>query len=96
MYKVVLTHEVMPGKLPDVIKWLKASDEKARASNAPHGTHYITVFGSAHKLINERELDEVPTSFVETAYAERTHNSELVQFLVPGRTEIVLLKKLET
>ncbi len=93
MYKAVLTHEIMPGKLPDVIQWLKKGDEKARAKN-PDATlpvRFITVYGSVNQIVIEVETETVP----DRAYAEATHNEELLSLIVPGRTESRLLKKIE-
>lgn len=93
MYKAVLTHEIMPGKLPDVIQWLKGDDEKARAKNpdAKRPTRFITMYGSVNQIVIEAEFEKIP----EMVYAEATHNKGLLPLIVPGRTEARLLKKIE-
>ena len=93
MYKAVLTHEIMPGKLPDVIEWLKEGDKKAREKNpdATLPTRYITVYGSVNQIVIEVENEEIPA----IVYAQATHNSDLLPLIVPGRTEMRLLKKID-
>lgn len=104
MYKYVLTHEIMPGKLPEVKKWLQGNYDEMRKNDPSYkGTadpsyqgirQYITVYGSANQLVIEMEIED-PTASVPRAYAEATHNDGLLPFLVPGRTEVRLLKRLE-
>ena len=92
MYKAILTHEIQPGKLPQVIEWFKKGDEKGRKDNPDYQTpnRYITVYGSVNQVVIELETDKIP----EVTYAEATHNEELLPLLVPGRTELRLLKKI--
>ena len=52
---------------------------------------YITVYGSVNQLVIEVE-SEKPW---EKSYAEATHNEGLIPLIVPGRTVVQLLKKLE-
>lgn len=93
MYKIVLTHEILPGKLAQVIQWLKGRDEAAHKRNPDFQppTRYITVYGSVHQIVIEVEYDTIPDG----VYAEATHNEGLLPLIVPGRTELRLLKKIE-
>ncbi len=62
MYKAVLTHEIMPGMLPDVIAWLKEEERKAKEKNPDTKVpeRFITVFGSVNQIVIEFETEEVP------------------------------------
>ena len=104
MYKWVITHEIMPGKLPEVKKWLQGNYDKMRKNNPDYkGTadpsykgmrQYITVYGSAYQYVAEMDVDD-PTKAEPLAYAESTHNEGLIQFVVPGTTVVSLLKRLD-
>ncbi len=93
MYKLVLTHEVMPGRLPDVVKWFEDTDAARRKDNPSYKPplRYITVFGSVNQLVVELESDAIP----ELVYAEAEHNKDLLSLIVPGRTTMHVLKRLE-
>ena len=63
----------------------------ARRNGDNPPTRYITVFGSANQIVIEVETDTIP----EKVYAEATHNEGLLPLIVPGRTELRLLKKIK-
>ena len=102
MYKFVMTHEIFPGKLPDVKKYIQGNYDKMREKNPdlkvpgdPEYTgpvrQYITMYGSAYQFVYEQDFEELPDSG--QAYAEMSH--EMLQYIVPGHTVIQLLKQLE-
>ncbi len=92
MYKLVLTHEVMPGRLPDVLKWLESDDAKHKDNPTyKPPVRWITVFGSVNQLVIEREAETIP----DMVYAQATHNNDLLPLIVPGRTTLQVLKRLE-
>ena len=101
MFKQVMTHEILPGKLPEVKKWLQGNydelrkkDPNFKGPNHPDykgPRQYITVYGSANQLVIELDLEKP----MEISYAEATHNEGLIPLIVPGRTVVQLLKKLE-
>ncbi len=93
MYKIVLSHEVLPGKLPEVVKWMQKGDDEARKKNPDFKppSRFIGVFGSVNELVVELEADKIP----EVVYAEATHNRDLIPLIVPGRTVMQVFKRLE-
>ena len=108
MYKVVVTHEIMPGKVPDVVKWIQGNYDQARKKDPDLKVpgdpdyrgplrQYITVYGSAYQFVVELDMEKLPEQGEPYAlpYALATHNEGLLPFLVPGRTVIQLLKQLE-
>jgi hypothetical protein len=104
MYQLVITHEIMPGKVPDVIKWLQGNYDQARKKDpnlkvpgdpdyrGPQ-RQYITVFGSAYQFVMELDMEKMPDAG--QPYALATHNAALLPLIVPGRTVVQLLKQLE-
>ena len=62
MYKLVLTHEVLPGKLPELKVWFKQQDQQRQAQEPGYTPwkRYITIFGSVHQLVIEVELAQPP------------------------------------
>jgi hypothetical protein len=100
MYKIILSHEVMPGKLADMKRWLVQQDIKRKEENPDYTPpkRYITVAGSVHQVTVEVEGEEIPVSMLEHPYAEgpaEGAQGEFLQWIVPGRTEIRLLKELD-
>lgn len=93
MYKMILTHEVLPGKLTAMKEWFKADDD-ARAKQNPAykpPKRHITVFGSVHQVVIEAEMEKCSEQpFV---YAEAGQR-EVLEFIVPGRTELRVLKEI--
>ena len=83
-YKAVLTHVIRPGKYNEVIEWLKKGGAPEKGP-----TQYITVYGNVNQIVIELESDTIP----EMVYAEATHNEELLPLIVPGSTELRLLKR---
>ena len=104
MYKSVITHEIVPGKLDEVKKWLQGNYDELRKKNPDYkGTadpgykgvrQYITVYGSAYQFVAELDAED-PTENAPVAYAESTHNEGLIPFIVPGASTVRLLKRLE-
>jgi hypothetical protein len=98
MYKVILTHEVLPGKLPAMKEWFKKQD-KARAGREPGYVppkRYITVFGSVHQFVAEFEMEKLPEElWVYAEFAPEGAQAEFLTMIVPGQTEVRLLKKLD-
>ena len=98
MYKVILTHEVLPGKLPAMKAWFKEQD-KVRSERNPdyrRPRRYITIFGSVHQFVAEFEMEKLPEDL--WVYAESPPEgaqAEFLKMIVPGRTEVRLLKELE-
>jgi hypothetical protein len=100
MYKIILSHEVMPGKLADMKRWIVQQDIKRKEENPDYTPpkRYITVAGSVHQVTVEVEGEEIPVYMLEHPYAEHPAEgpqSEFLQWIVPGRSEVRLLKELD-
>jgi hypothetical protein len=102
MYQIVVTHEIMPGKTPELIKWVQGGWDEARKKDpklkVPGDPDYrgsqrqfITVYGSAYQFVFEAKVDKIP----EEPYALAGNKGALLPLLVPGRTTIQVLKLLE-
>lgn len=103
MYKYVITHEIMPGKVPDLIKWLQGNYDELRKKDpglkvpgdpdykGPQ-RHYLSVFGSSYQFTMEFELEKLPEKW--DPYALATHNAALLPLLVPGRTVTSLMQQI--
>ena len=103
MYKVVLTHEILPGKLAELIAWCKQQDQVRLAQDPTYKPYkrYVTVFGSVHQVVIEVEAAQPPQDWFTTAYAEvgpeelGGAQGEFLKLIVPGRTELKLLKEFD-
>jgi len=100
MYKVILTHEVMPGKLPALNAWFRQRDAERKQQNPDYRPpkRYITVYGSLHQVIIEAETESAVSHLTERAYAElggEGAQGEFLAMIVPGRSELRLLKELD-
>jgi hypothetical protein len=104
MYQYLATHEIMPGKTPDLIKWLQGNydqmrkkDPKLKVPGDPDyrgpQRQYITMFGSAYQFVMQYDVEKLPGEG--EPYALATHNQALLPLIVPGRTVVQLLKQLE-
>jgi hypothetical protein len=98
MYKALLIHEVLPGKLSEMKEWFKQADERYK-KNDPNWKpfkRYITVFGSVHQVVIEIETEKVwvePPVFAEGNPTDAS--ADFMKLIVPGRTETRLLKELD-
>jgi hypothetical protein len=105
MYQIVMTHEIMPGKTPEVIKWLQGNWDQMRKKDptlkVPGDPDYrgsqrqfITAIGSAYQFVLEMDVEKLDLDKT-PLYAIATHNAPLLPLLVPGRSTIQVLKLLE-
>ena len=98
MYQIVLIHEVLPGKLPEMKTWFKEADERRASQNPDYRPprRFITVFGSVHQFVAMFEMEKVPEEpLVYAEMAPEGEQGEFLKLIVPGRTEIHVLKELE-
>ena len=95
MYKVVLVHEIVPGKLSDYKRWFQDAD-KARKEKNPDYTplkRYITVFGSLTRVFIEFDWDTVPDHpFVWSEAIEKQGDHK--DMVVPGQSQMYVLKEM--
>jgi hypothetical protein len=98
MYNVILTHEVLPGKLPAMKEWFIQQDKvrKERDPNYTPPRRYITVFGSVHQFVAEFEMEKLPENpWVFAESAPEGAQAEFLTMIVPGRTELRVLKEID-
>lgn len=100
MYKLILTHEVMPGKLPALNAWFRQRDVERKQQNPDYQPpkRYITVYGSLHQVVIEAETESAVSHLTERAYAElggEGAQGEFLAMIVPGRSELRLLKEIK-
>ena len=97
MYKVVLTHEVIPEKLPEFIEWFKNADKKRREANPEYipPKRYVTVYGNLRQVTIEMEFEEVPASMTKSAWLEGKSSQEELSSMFT-RSEFALLKEIDT
>jgi hypothetical protein len=99
MYKVVLTHLVAPGKQRAMEAWFKEADQK-RAKVDPSyivPKRYMTVFGSQSKVVCEFNVADIAAlaEILEPKVPIASGTGSFLEFVVPGMSEMVLLKEIE-
>jgi hypothetical protein len=96
MYKAVLVHEVIPGKLSELKQWFQNADRERKSKN-PNYTppkRYITVIGSLTRvycLIDWETVPDHPVVWSEIIEGQ----GEFKDLIVPGKSEGFVLKELE-
>ena len=96
MYKVVLTHEIVPGKLSALKRWIENADRERKARNPDYEPYkrYITVIGSVTRFQLEFEWETMPEHPI--VWSEVVEGQgEFKDFVVAGRSECTVLKELE-
>ena len=96
MYKAILVHEVIPGKLSELKRWFQNADRERKAKNPDYRPpkRYITVIGNLTKFYGEFALETVPghpSVWIESIEGE----GDLKDLIVAGKTELRVLKELE-
>jgi hypothetical protein len=97
MYKVVLTHEIVPGKLSALKRWIQNADRERAAKNPAYKPYkrYITVIGSVTRFQLELEWETMPEHPI--VWSEVVEDQgEFKDFVVAGMSECYVLKELET
>ena len=96
MYKIVLVLHVIPGRLPELKRWFSDADRKRKAKNPEYvpPKRYVTVFGNVTKIVAEFSVEAVPEH--PTVWAAGTEGSGVYDFVVPGLTELSVLKEIES
>lgn len=95
MYKVILTHHVIPGKLPELNRWFSTADRERKAANPEYvpPKRYITVLGNLTRFVIEFPLETLPDQM--TVWADSAEGTGVYDMVIPGRSEMVVLKELE-
>ena len=95
MYKLVLIHKIIPGKLSAFERWVRNTDDKRKKQNPDYVPlkRYITVLGDLTKVVIEMEMETVPEHPI--VWMENVENDgDLKDMIVPGTSEIYVLKEL--
>ncbi len=95
MYKAVLVHEIVPGKLSDFKRWYQNADQERKSKNPNYvpPKRYITVIGTLTRFFAEFELDTVPDHpFIWSETIEK--QGDLKDMVVSGKSEIYVLKEI--
>lgn len=96
MYKAVLVHEIIPGKFSDAKRWFENADRDRKKKNPDYvpPKRYITVIGNLTRFFAEFELDTVPEH--PSVWSESIEgNGDLKDMVVPGRSELYVLKEMQ-
>ena len=96
MYKFVLTHEIVPGKLSALKRWIKNADRERTAKNPGYKPYkrYITVIGSVTRIHIELEYETWPERPI--VWSEVVEGQgEFKDLVVAGMSECTVLKELE-
>jgi hypothetical protein len=95
MYKAVLVHEIVPGKLAEFKRWFQDADRERKARNPDYTPfrRYITVIGSLTRVYIEIEYETWPQRPI--VWAEGVED-DFKNLVVAGQSEMYILKELET
>ena len=96
MYKAVLVHEIVPGKLSEFKRWFQDEDRERKASNPDYMPfkRYITVIGTLTRVHIEMELVTMPEHPIVWSEAVEGQG-DFKDFVVAGNSELYVLKELE-
>ena len=91
MYKIVLSHIIVPGKYDELLAWCKKSDKERAEKNPEYvpPSRFINQYGDSFKIQIEWEHEEMPTNPM--SYGS-TNQPEFFKFIVPGTTQIEVYK----
>ena len=95
MYKIILTHRVIPGKLPELIRWCSNADKERKVANPEYvpPKRYITVFGDLTRFMAEFPVEVVPEH--PPVWGAGDGTGGVGDMIVPGRSEMYVLKEIE-
>lgn len=96
VYKAVLVHEVIPGKLSELKRWFQDADRERTAKNPGYvpPKRYITVIGNLTRVYCEWPWEVIPDH--PPVWSESIQEQgDFKDLIVPGRSEVFVLKELE-
>ena len=96
MYKMVIVHEIIPGKLSEYKRWYKQVDQERKAKNPDYvpPKRYVTVIGKLTRVIIEWERETMYEHFPVWSEAVETYG-DLKDMVFPGGIEHYVLKELD-
>jgi hypothetical protein len=95
MYKAVVVHEIVPGKLSEFRRWVQDADRERKAKIPDYTPHkrYITVIGSLTRVHIEMEWETMPEHPI--VWSEVVEGQgDFKDFVVAGKSEGYVLKEL--
>ena len=96
MYKYVLVHHVIPGKLPELKRWFSNADSERKAEDPEYvpPKRYVTVIGDLTQVVAEFPLQVIPDPL--PVWAEGVEGGGVYDLVVPGLTQASILKEIES
>ena len=96
MYKMVIVHEIIPGKLSEYKRWYKQVDQERKAKNPDYvpRKRYVTVVGKLTRVIIEWERETMYEHCPVWSEIVETHG-DLKDIVFPGGIEHYVLKELD-
>jgi hypothetical protein len=103
MHKVLLTHQIVPGKFSELSDWFKEADAKRKADDQDYKPprRYIYQTGSVFKVVSEFEFEKLviddATPFSQGGYPNygETSQPDFFPFIVPGTSTMDILKEIK-
>jgi hypothetical protein len=94
MYKVVLSHIIIPGKYDDLAEWCREADKKRKQENPAYvpPSRFINQYGDSFKVQIEFEFSEMPS---EPMNYGKSNQPEFFEFIVPGTTRMEVYKSID-
>ena len=82
MYKVVLSHIIIPGKYDDLAEWCREADKKRKQENPAYvpPSRFINQYGDSFKVQIEFEHSEMPSEPMN--YGKSNQNSSNLSYPV--------------
>ena len=102
MHKVLLTHQIVPGKFSELSDWFKEADAKRKAEDPDYKPpkRYIYQTGSVFKIASEFEFEKLViddiTPFSQGGYPNygETSQPDFFPFIVPGTSTMDILREI--
>ena len=103
MHKVLLTHQIVPGKFSELSDWFKEADAKRKADDPDYKPprRYIYQTGSVFKVVIEFEFeklvvdDSTPVSEGGLICYGISAQPDFFPFIVPGTSTMDILKEIK-
>ena len=103
MHKVLVTHQIVPGKFSELSDWFKEADAKRKADDPDYkpSRRHIYQTGSVFKVVSEFEFEKLviddATPFSQGGYPNycETSQPDFFPFIVPGTSTMDILKEID-
>lgn len=99
MFQLLITHQIKPGRMDDVLQWCKEADAARLKENPDYvpPKRYVTVFGNKAMMYIEADHDAETVSNWFAGPPPKTPGGKgnMQDMVIPGTTEWHLLHKVE-